>query len=91
MSARLAPYLRYYSSHRPTDDHGAQPAVLIVLDDDIARTHFLRLAGEEIRAAGVNIPLWVSHRAAVRATGAPGTRLAHPRRPRVAPWPLLPR
>ena len=37
MSARLAPYLRYYSSHRPTDDHGAQPAVLVVFDDDIAR------------------------------------------------------
>ena len=43
MSARLAPYLRYYSSHRPTDDHGARPDVLVVLDDDIARTHFLRL------------------------------------------------
>ena len=24
MSACLAPYLRYYSSHRPTDDHGEQ-------------------------------------------------------------------
>ena len=23
---RLAPYLRYYASHRPTDDHGARPA-----------------------------------------------------------------
>ena len=41
MSARIAPYLRYYSSHRPTDDHGATPAVLIVFDDDIAQTHFL--------------------------------------------------
>ena len=36
MSARLAPYLRYFSSHRPTDDHGVRPAVLIVFDDDIA-------------------------------------------------------
>ena len=25
MSARLAPYLRYFSSHRPTDDHGVRP------------------------------------------------------------------
>ena len=25
MSDRLAPYLRYYSSHRPTDDHGVRP------------------------------------------------------------------
>ena len=38
MAARLAPYLRYYSSHRPTDDHGAQPAVLVVFDDDLAAT-----------------------------------------------------
>ena len=27
MAARLAPYLRYYSSHRPLDDHGAAPIV----------------------------------------------------------------
>ena len=41
MAERLAPYLRYYSSHRPTDDHGTQPAVLIVFDDEIVQTHFL--------------------------------------------------
>ena len=46
MSARLAPYLRYFSSHRPTDDHGVPPSVLVVFDDDIARTHFLRVARE---------------------------------------------
>ena len=40
MSARLAPYLRYYSSHRPTDDHGTRPSVLVVFDDEIAHTHF---------------------------------------------------
>ena len=72
MSARLAPYLRYYSSHRPTDDHGARPGVLIVLDDDIARTHFLRLAREEMQATGVSVPLWVSHRAAVEKQGPLG-------------------
>ena len=72
MSARLAPYLRYYSSHRPTDDHGTQPAVLVVLDDDIARTHFLRLAREEMQAQGVTVPLWVSHRAAVAELGPLG-------------------
>ena len=44
MAARLAPYLRYYSSHRPTDDHGAQPFVLVVFDDELAHTHFLRVA-----------------------------------------------
>ena len=72
MSARLAPYLRYYSSHRPTDDHGARPAVLIVFDDDIAQTHFLRLAREEMQANGVTVPLWVSHRAAVEEMGPLG-------------------
>ena len=72
MSARLAPYLRYYSSQRPTDDHGTRPAVLVVLDDDIARTHFLRLAREEMQASGVNVPLWVSHRAAVEELGPLG-------------------
>ena len=72
MSARLAPYLRYYSSHRPTDDHGARPGVLIVFDDDIARTHFLRLAREEMQAQGVTVPLWVSHRAAVEEMGPLG-------------------
>ena len=72
MSARLAPYLRYYSSHRPTDDHGARPGVLIVFDDDIARTHFLRLAREEMQATGVTVPLWVSHRAAAQEMGPLG-------------------
>ena len=53
MSERLAPYLRYYSSHRPTDDHGTRPSVLVVFDDEIAHTHFLRVAREEMRAEGV--------------------------------------
>ena len=48
MAERLAPYLRYYSSRRPLDDHGAQPAVLVVFDDDLAATHFLRVAREEM-------------------------------------------
>ena len=26
MSARLVPHLRYYSSHRPGDNHGASPS-----------------------------------------------------------------
>ena len=69
MADRLAPYLRYYSSHRPTDDHGAQPAVLVVFDDDLAATHFLRVALEEMDRTGVRVPLWVSHRAALDALG----------------------
>ena len=90
MSARLAPYLRYYSSHRPTDDHGAQPAVLVILDDDIARTHFLRLAKEEMQATGVNVPLWVSHREAVEELGPLGNTWRTPAGPE-SPQPILPR
>ena len=67
MAARLAPYLRYYSSRRPTDDHGARPAVLVVFDDDLAATHFLRVAREEMDRTWVRVPLWVSHRAALDA------------------------
>ncbi len=56
MSERLAPYLRYYSSHRPTDDHGTRPDVLIVFDGDIAHTHFLRVAREEMGTRGGRSP-----------------------------------
>ena len=72
MSERLAPYLRYFSSHRPTDDHGTRPSVLIVFDDEIVQTHFLRLARDEMQARGVAVPLWVSHRAAIEQLGPLG-------------------
>ena len=72
MAARLAPYLRYYSSHRPTDDHGARPDVLVVFDDDIAQTHFLRIAREEMARAAVEVPLLVSHRELVEREGPLG-------------------
>ncbi|MYC06794.1 MAG: hypothetical protein F4X57_06450 [Chloroflexi bacterium] len=72
MAARLAPYLRYYSTHRPTDDHGAQPDVLIVFDDDIAQTHFLRVAREEMARTGVSVPLLVSHRKLLEQEGPLG-------------------
>ncbi len=72
MSERLAPYLRYLSSHRPTDDHGTRPSVLIVFDDEIVQTHFLRLAREEMQARGLTVPLWVSHKAAIEQLGPLG-------------------
>ena len=72
MSQRLAPYLRYYSSHRPTDDNGVRPAVLVVFDDDTAATHFLRLAREETERRKTTLPLWVSHGAAISALGPLG-------------------
>ncbi len=72
MSACLAPYLRYFSSHRPTDDHGVRPDLLVVFEDDIAQTHFLRVAREEMQAKRVEVPLWVSHREAVEQLGPLG-------------------
>ena len=72
MAARIAPYLRYYSSHRPTDDHGSQPVVLVVFEDEIAQTHFLRVAREEIERTGVNVPLLVSHRGLLERVGPLG-------------------
>ena len=72
MSERLAPYLRYYSSHRPTDDNGVRPAVLIVFEDDIAATSFLRVALDETTRNNVTVPLWVSHKEAIDALGPLG-------------------
>ena len=72
MAQRLAPYLRYYASHRPTDDHGIRSAVLVVFDGDIAASHFLALAKREMERAGVKVPLWVSHRSAIDALGPLG-------------------
>ena len=72
MTARLAPYLRYYSTHRPTDDHGAQPAVLVVFDDDLTQTHFLRVAQEEMARTRLRVPLWVSQRSLLERVGLLG-------------------
>ena len=62
MLARLSPYLRYYDSHRPTDDHGTQPAVFVLFDDQLAATHFLRIAQTAMSRARVLAPLQVSDR-----------------------------
>ena len=72
MTQRLAPYLRYYASHRPTDDHGVRPQVLVVFDGDIPATHFLALAEREMARAAVKVPLWVSHREAIESLGPLG-------------------
>ncbi len=72
MAARLAPYLRYYRSQRPTDDHGLRPDVLIVFEDELAADHFLRVARREIARARVELPLRVSHRALIEREGPLG-------------------
>ena len=94
MAARLAPYLRYYASHRPTDDHGVRPAVLVVLRDGIAAGHFLRVARREMDRVGVELPLGVSHEALLDAEGPLGDAWRgsqEPRSPRASgespsPW-----
>ncbi len=80
MAARIAPYLRYYAARRPLDDHGVVPLVLVVFDDDLAAGHFLRVAGDEMRRAGVKVPLWVSHRNALERSGPLGAAWQAPGR-----------
>ena len=72
MSARLAPYLRYYATQRPADDHGARPTVLVVFDDELAAGHFLRVARREMKRGRVDIPLQVSHRELLECGGPLG-------------------
>ena len=78
MARRLAPYLRYYSTRRPIDDHGATPVVLVVFQDKLAATHFLRVAREEMDRAGVEVPLLVSHEAALEGPGPLGRAWREP-------------
>ncbi len=79
MADRIAPYLRYYSSHRPTDDHGSRPIVLVVFEDEIAQTHFLRVARDEMERTGVTVPLRVSHRSLMERMGPLGRAWSAPR------------
>ena len=72
MAQRLAPYLRYYSSHRPADDHGHRPLVLVVFDDPVAPTHFLEVARREMARVRVPLPLLASHREQVEREGPLG-------------------
>ncbi|MDE2885273.1 MAG: replication-relaxation family protein, partial [Chloroflexota bacterium] len=72
MAARLAPYLRYYATRRPADDHGTLPLVLVVFDDPLGAAHFLRVARREMSAVGVRVPLWVSDRETLDEAGPLG-------------------
>ncbi len=72
MAARLAPYLRYYSSNRPLDDHGHQPLVLVVFDDFLAEGNFLGVARGEMERSGVDVPLWISHTGLLEKVGPLG-------------------
>ena len=78
MSARLAPYLRYYSSNQPLDDHGHRPLVLVVFDDSLAEANFLGVARGEMERTGVNVPLWVSYRGMLEKVGPLGLAWRNP-------------
>ena len=78
MSSRLAPYLRYYSSNRPLEDHGHRPMVLIVFDDPLAEANFLGVARREMERARVGVPLWVSHRERLEKMGPLGKAWRNP-------------
>ncbi len=73
MASRLAPYLRYYSSKRPLEDHGTPPLVLVAFDDPLAADHFLRVAREKQERTGVFLPLRISDRETLAARGPIGT------------------
>lgn len=48
MVYRLAPYLRCHLKHRPTDDNGIWPSVLVVFDNGLTDSHFSRVAREDM-------------------------------------------
>ena len=81
MAARLAPYLRYYASQRPTDDHGLRPTLLVVFGDELAAHHFLGVARSEIARARVDLPLLVSSARALRQAGPLGEAWRAPGEP----------
>ena len=78
MAARLAPYLRYYSSNQPLDDHGHRPLVLVVFDDLLAEANFLGVARSEMERTGVSLPLWASHRERLEKVGPLGAAWRNP-------------
>ena len=69
MAQRLAPYLRYYRSNRPLEDHGEIPLVLVVFEHEMAADHFLRVARMEQDQARIRVPLLVSDRQVLEQTG----------------------
>ena len=72
MLARLAPYLRYYGTPRPLEDHGLIPALLVVFEDPLAAGQFLRVAEHAMTRSSVSLPLRVSDREQLKAEGPLG-------------------
>ena len=72
MAIRIAPYLRYYATSRPLEDHGLLPRVLAVLEDELAADQFRCIAAEAAARVEVPLPLLVSNRRRVEAHGSLG-------------------
>ncbi len=72
MAARIAPYVRYFGSKRPVEDHGAIPLVLIAFEDRLASDQFLRVAQEESHRTGVELPILSSDRRLLAQQGPLG-------------------
>ncbi len=72
MTTKLGPYRRYYATQRPTDDHGAQPLVLIAFDDPLAADRFLRMLREQPWRDRERLPIRVSDRAVLERLGPLG-------------------
>ena len=86
MAQRLAPYLRYYRSNRPLEDHGEIPLVLVVFEHELAADHFLRVARVELDHARIRVPLFVSDREVLEQSGpfGPAWRTVDSARPTAA-------
>ena len=73
MRARLAPYLRYFATRRPVDDHSGLPQLWVVFDDPLAADRFLMVARSELAHTRVEVPLLVSDRERIQRRGPLGT------------------
>ncbi|MYE25045.1 MAG: hypothetical protein F4Y01_14070 [Gammaproteobacteria bacterium] len=60
MARRLAPYLRYYATRQPLEDHRVLPLVMVAFDDELAKDHFIRIAGEQMTRSAIELPLFVT-------------------------------
>lgn len=78
MTARIAPYIRYFSTPLPSEDHDTFPILLIVFQDPLAAARFLSVARSQIAHANVHIPLLVSHQHALQQHGPLGAAWRSP-------------
>ena len=80
MRDRLAPYLRYYSTRRPLEDHGLIPSVLVVFEEQLTADHFLAFAERERSRSNIEFPLLVSCRSELECDGPLGSAWRSPGR-----------